>query len=92
MKTDDKNLLLQQPKKKKKATPLCPWNLAFFGFKCAVGNLCLQGLGLGTVVSVTNWTSYIIVKIGAGPSILVCSKASTCSKVRRHAGLREVHS
>lgn len=29
-------------------------------------------------------------KIGAGPSMLICSKARTCSKVKRHAGLREV--
>lgn len=27
----------------------------FFGFKCAVENLCLQGIG--AVVYVTNWTS-----------------------------------
>lgn len=54
-KTDEKNLLLQQPKKKK-ATSLCPWNLTFFVcFKCAVGHLCLQGLG--AVVYITNWTS-----------------------------------
>lgn len=29
-------------------------------------------------------------KIGAGPSILICSKARVCSTVKRHADLREV--
>lgn len=41
--TDEKNLLLHQPKKKSNFT--MSLESGFFGFKCVAGNLCPQGLG-----------------------------------------------
>lgn len=83
METDDKNLLLQQPKKKQLHYVLGIWLLRF--------QMCsgkLMPVRAGDSCLCNSLDIYINMKIGAGPCVLTCSKARTRSKVKRRADLR----
>lgn len=70
-----------------KTTLLCPWNLAYLVSNVQQKTCDCKGWGscLCKLLDI-----FINMKIKAGPSILICSKARVCSKAKRHADLREV--
>lgn len=88
MKTDDKNLLFQQSKKKK--STLLESGVFFFLFQMCSGTF-VPPRAWGS--SLCNWSDiYINMRNGAGSSLLICSKARTCSLVKRRADRREMNS
>lgn len=87
MKTDDKSLLLQQPKKKQLDYVLGIW---FLCFQMCSGTLVPARAGGSCLCN--SLDVYINMKNGTGFSILICSKARVGSQVKRRADWREMHS